>query len=197
MRTYILHRPEIVELSINGRLKNCIISEAECHDDPFDNEWFISLDEALVEKLRPYIEKLRCDPGINPDIEIMVKGYCIEWYDFGGEYVKRYDEFLYYPMHKNKVKNVNGIEYLDLIKDIYNEINIKVGVAVQETPIKYTGIKFRCQHDNYGNPIEGCEPEAIGEALKKQYFVKYDPQLHPIVESKHYKVGYSRQSPSQ
>lgn len=163
MGTYILHNPQIVDITIKGKLTECIIASAHFFNNPYAEEFLISTDDVLIEKLRPFINKTT---EIPENIR-RVFCYSTEWYDLGGEYVKLYDS--HFNFHEKGVfGKINGVEYFK-IHDKYK-------------PLIYTKIRFMCQHDNYGNPIEGSEPGVIGEALKKQCFIKYDPLLHPIIK---------------
>ena len=160
MGTYIISNPQIVEITIKGKLTECIIASAHFFNNPYTEEFLISTDDVLIEKLRPFINKTTEIP------ENIRRVFCYrpEWYDLGGEYVKKYN--MNYRFRRNgMITNVNGIEY-------FKDQN-------KYTPVIYTEIRFMCQHDNYGNPIEGSEPEVLGEALKKQCFINYNPSLHP------------------
>lgn len=190
MATYILHNPQIVDITIKGKLTECIIANAQDSLDPYQNVFFVSYDETIIEGLRPYISNNRI---IDMPYELRtISGYTIASYKFGGEYVKRYNDYNFNA--SCMVANINGISYIDAFQTPetgvwYIDKNLPLVTFPDNLePVKYKVISFLCKYDiKEKKYAEGYEPEVIGEIIKNMFFIKYDPQLHPVVKRKHYK----------
>ena len=183
MGYYKLLDPDIFEITIKGKLTDCIISNVLNCDCPLVADVLISHDEELIKRLKPYLNFSSYAPDKIPEEDKIVNGYGVVFYDMGGEYVKKYNpRFILIP--STFIKNVNGIEYKGETKYYYIENSNVAGKTYQEVPITYKKISFVCQikYIQKGNQlIEGSELYFIVEALKNQYFIKYDPLLHPII----------------
>lgn len=183
MGYYELLAPDIFEITIKGKLTDCIISKVWNCDCLFDVDVLISHDEELIKRLKPYLNFSSYAPDKIPEEDKIVNRYGVVFFDLGGEYVKKYNpRFILTP--STFIKNVNGIEYKGETRYYNNENSNVAGKTYQEVPITYKQISFVCQLkyiNNNNQLIEGSELEFIVEALKKQYFIKYDPLLHPII----------------
>ncbi len=183
MGYYKLLDPDIFEITIKGKLTDCIISKVLNCDDPFDADVLISHDEELIKRLKPYLNFSSYAPDKIPEQDKKVNGYGVVCYDLGGEYVKKYNPH-FILQHFESIKNVNGIEYKGETRYYKKENSNVAGKTYQEVPITYKKISFVSQYKyiNNNNQLrEGSELYFIVEALKKQYFIKYDPLLHPII----------------
>ena len=194
MGNYLIYRPHIVKIAINGKPKECIMSMAHNTQYGLSSVFFESLDENLIEKLRPFIpisdggEQISLDE-IPEKIRTIV-GYEYARYNLNGEYVKRHNDFYFY--HNGLIANINGIEYLEAVPYAetgiwYIDKNAPDIVYIDDMkPIIYKEIGFLCKYDYRDKRFEeGWEPEVIGERIKSQFFIKYNPQLFPVVHYNH------------
>ena len=194
MGNYILYKPHIVKISINGKFKECIMSMARNAQYGLSSTFFESTDEVLIEKLRPYIPFTHGGELITteeiPEKLRTIVGYEYATYNLGGEYVKRYNDFYFY--HNGLIANINGVEYLEAVPYAetgiwYIDKNAPDIVYIDDmNPILYKEIRFLCKYDSRNKKFEeGWEPNVIGERIKNQFFIKYNPQLFPTVHYNH------------
>lgn len=190
MGTYIISNPQIVEITIKGKLTESIIANAQGSLDPYHNVFFVSYDKTLIDDLRPYISNNQIK-DIPKELRT-INGYEIASYNFGEEYVKRYNNYIF---HENcAVANINGIAYINAYQtletgDWYVDKQLPpITIPDDLEPIKYKGITFLCKYNiKEKKYADGYEPEVIGESIKNLFFIKYDPLLHPVVKRKHFK----------
>ena len=181
---YKLLMPDIFEITVKGKITECIISEVVDFDCPVVADTLISHDKALIKRVKSYLNLSRYSPDKIHEQDQEVNGYGVVCYDLGGEYVKRYNPFFMLQAY-DSIKNINGIEYKGETKYYYRENSDVAGKTYQEVPVTYKKISFVSQYkyiNNNNQLIEGSELEFIVEALKNQCFIKYDPLLHPIIK---------------
>lgn len=194
MSNYILSDPHIKKVSGNGKEQEWLMSMAR-NANYFMERVFVELtDSDLIERLRPYIEKSKggiAEEKVDLPKELSIlAGYeCVE-YDLNGVYVKRYNDFCF--VHQCLIAEENGIEYLEAVPTpetgIWHTDQKQDPISFLDNmePITYSKIHFLCKYDYHNDTYaEGWAPNVVGERIKAQFFIKYDPKRFPVIYVKH------------
>lgn len=194
MSSYRLNDPHIEKVSVNGKEQEFLMSMAN-NTNYFMERVFVELaDGDFIERIKPYIEKTKGGIAeekvdLPKDLSILVGYECVE-YDLNGVYVKRYNEFRF--VHQCLIAGENGIEYLEAVPTpetgiwYIDQKQDPISFLDNMEPITYSKIHFLCKYDYHNNTYaEGWEPNVVGERIKAQFFIKYDPERFPVVYFKH------------
>ncbi len=194
MSNYKLCDPHIEVVSVNGKEQECLMSMAR-NTNYFMERVFVELtDRDLIERLRSYIEKTKggiaeVKVDLPKELSILAGYKCVE-YDLNGVYVKRYNDFRF--VHQCLITEENGIEYLEAVPTLetgnwyIDQKQDPISFFDNMEPITYSKIHFLCKYDNNNDTYaEGWDPNVVGERIKSQFFIKYDPEKFPVVYFKH------------
>ena len=194
MSNYRLYDPHIKKVSVNGKEQECLMSMAHNEVNRLERVFVELTDRDLIEQLKLYIEKSKggiAEEKVDLPKELSIlTGYeCVE-YDLDGVYVKRYNDFRF--EHQCLIAEENGIEYLEAVPTLETGIwyidqkQDPITFFDNMEPITYSKIHFLCKYDYYNDTFaEGWEPNLVGERIKAQFFIKYDPERFPVVYFKH------------
>ena len=191
---YILRNPIIEKEIINHEAIDSLKSMAYNTYNRFEVIYVYTTDIQLINRLRPYIELSKGGESIGekeiPKEIRVLEGYKHIEYDLNGVYVKRYNDFRF--VHQCLVTEENGVEYLEAVPTpdmgigYIDQKQDPISFIDNMEPIKYSKIHFLCKYDYYNKVYsEGCDPNVVGERIKAQFFIKYDPERFPIVYFKH------------
>lgn len=194
MNNYILYDPHIEKVSVNGKEQECLMSMAHNEINRWESVFVELTDGDFIEQLKLYIEKSKggiAEENVDLPKELSIlAGYkCVE-YDLNGVYVKRFNDFRF--EHQCLIAEENGIEYLEAVPTLETGIwyidqkQDPITFFDNMEPITYSKIHFLCKYDYYNDTFaEGWEPNVVGERIKAQFFIKYDPERFPVVYFKH------------
>lgn len=196
MGKFKLKNPCIVKASDRGVMKDCLMSTVEDIEDNSITFFFESFEESLIKNIKPYIVESRGglskEPKDIPEELSIIKGLHSRYFKFDGDYVKKFNEFSF--QDSCLLDDINGIEYI-FAAGPYDQYDSEFNFSKDLEPMKYKGFSFLTRYDNEKNEyMEGWEPSIIGENIKNQFFIKYDPIKFPNVKNNDYKLEATNQS---
>lgn len=190
---FIIIDPIIDTVIIDGCQKNCLMSMA--YNSSNSSKVFVEiLDADLIERIKPYIEEnkggLSKEKKSIPFSISRLDGYLLTNYSFDGKYVKKYNDFRFTT--GILTTNINGVEYIEALATpdfgirYIDKKKDPITFLDEMEPVIYSEITFLCKYDEMRNTYaEGWDPNVIGERIKSQFFIKYDPEMFPVVYFKH------------